>query len=207
MAAATDSAVLLYHTNLFLFSIVGLFVVAKLPRVIALFGTTSEWFDGYFLHYSPSTRSRAPHATKRGVPVATRYPPHVNSCITFLRPCLKRLRLRISPGFSMAQSLIVAIYFACLAYASFYKSNIFTDQSRTGWVATAQLPLLFALAQKNNVLGLLLGCAYENVTTILPTQREIIMLKYSSDFSVKFLAPVCWKISGAGRQHSFSLSL
>jgi ferric-chelate reductase len=205
MATATDSAVLLYHTNLFLFSIVGLFVIAKLPRVIALFGTTSEWFAGYLLHYSPSTRSRAPHATKRGAPVAMRYPPHVNSCIKFLRPCLKHLRLRISPGFSIAQSLIVSIYFACLAYASFYKSNIFTDQSRTGWVATAQLPLLFALAQKNNVLGLLLGCAYENVTIVFPTQRKIIRLKYY--FSVKFLAPVCWKISGAGRQHPFSLSL
>lgn len=166
-----DSA-LLYHTNLLLLSIVGFFIIAKLPRVIALFGTTSEWFDGHFLHYTPSA-SHAKRATEKGG-VTMRYPPHVDSCIKFLRPLLKYLRLRISPGFSIAQSLILVIYFACLAYASLYKSNIFTDSSRTGWVATAQLPLLFALAQKNNVLGLLLGCAYENVTISQPLNVKII---------------------------------
>ena len=194
------SPALLYRIDLVLLSIIGLFVVAKLPRVIALFGTASEWFDGHFLHcvpYKPSTtRSHPPPSTKtdlpsnishtlhshaasatqrvteKGTPVTMYYPPHVGSCNKFLRPVLTLLRLRISPGFSMAQSLIFFIYLICLVYASFYKSNIFTDHTRTGWVVIAQLPFLFSLAQKNNVLGLLVGCGYEKVIISQPPTKK-----------------------------------
>ena len=186
-----ESIVLLYRIDLVLLSISALFVVAKLPQVIALFGTTSEWFDGHFLHYvpyrpsatrsypSPSSKtdftsniSHTLHShntlptervTEKGTPVTSRYPPHAGSCISFLRPVMKLLRLRTSPGFSIAQSLIFSIYLVCLGYATLYKSSIFTDQTRTAWVVISQLPLLFLLAQKNNILGLLLGCGYEKV--------------------------------------------
>ena len=80
----------------------------------------------------------------------------------------------------MAQSLLFFIYLICLVYASFYKSNIFTDGTRTGWVAIAQLPFLFSLAQKNNVLGLIIGCGYEKVI-ISPNnlqQKKKLILKY-----------------------------
>ena len=202
--SSTFAAALLYHVDLVLLSITGLFVVAKLPQAIALFGTTSEWFDGYFLHhvpYSPSVKRSYPppssktdlasnishsfqsHAsatqrvTEKGTPLTRRYPPHVGSCIKLLRPVLTLLRLRISPGFSVAQSLIFFIYLVCLGYATLYKSNIFTDQTRTAWVVIAQLPFLFLLAQKNNILGLLLGCGYEKVS-YLPTSQKQIILKY-----------------------------
>lgn len=203
-----ESIALLYRIDLVLLSITGLFVVAKLPQAIALFGTTSEWFDGHFLHYIPYSpslnRSYPPlsskadrdlasnishtfhyhdtlptqRVTEKGTPVTMRYPPHVGSCIKFLHPVIALLRLRTSPGFSITQSLIFFIYFVCLVYATFYKSDIFTDQTRTGWVAIAQLPFLFLLAQKNNVLGLLLGYGYEKVTiSQRPTKKKNI-LKY-----------------------------
>ena len=200
-----ESIVLLYRIDLVLLSIFALFVVAKLPQVIALFGTTSEWFDGHFLHYvpySPSTTRSYPspsskadfasnishtlhshnslpteRVTEKGTPAMIRYPPHAGSCISFLRPVLTLLRLRTSPGFSVAQSLIFFIYLVCLGYATLYKSNIFTDQTRTAWVVIAQLPFLFLLAQKNNILGLLLGCGYEKVS-YLPTSQKQIILKY-----------------------------
>ena len=204
--SSTFSAALLYRVNFVLLSITGLFVVAKLPQAIALFGTTSEWFDGHFLHYVPyrpsANRSYPPpssktelasnishsfqsHAiqrvrvTEKGTPLSKRYPPHVGSCIKLLRPVLTLLRSRISPGFSIAQSLIFFIYFICLVYATFYESNIFTDQIRTGEIAIAQLPFLFLLAQKNNVLGLLLGYGHEKVTISQSPEKEII-LKYLS---------------------------
>ena len=198
-----ESIILLYRIDLVLLSIIGLFLVAKLPQVIALFGTTSEWFDGHILHYIPyspsANRSYPPQSSKtdfasnishtlhshdtpglptqrvteKGTPVTMRYPPHVGSCIEVLRPVLKILRLRTSPGFSIAQSLIFFIYSICLVYATFYKSNIFTDQTRTGWVVIAQLPFLFLLAQKNNVLGLLLGYGYEKVSiSQRPTKKN-----------------------------------
>lgn len=191
---------LLFRIDLVLLSIIGLFVVAKLPQAIALFGTTSEWFDGHVLHYIPytpsSTRSYPPtssktdfasnishtlhshdtipttqRVTEKGAPVILRYPPHVGSCSMLFRPILSLLRLRISPGFSIAQSLIFLIYMICLVYATFYQSNIFTDQTRTGWVVISQLPFLFLLSQKNNVLGLLLGYGYEKVTKSPPKKN------------------------------------
>jgi ferric-chelate reductase len=197
-----ESIVLLYRIDLVLISIFALFVVAKLPQVIALFGTTSEWFDGHFLHhvpYSPSAKRSYPppssktdlasnnshsfqsHATQRvtekGTPLTKRYPPHVGSCIELLRPVLTLLRLRISPGFSVAQSLIFFIYSICMVFATIYKSNIFTDQTRSGWVVVAQLPFIFLLSQKNNVLGLLLGCGHEKVIISQSPTKKII-LKY-----------------------------
>ncbi|KAF8811101.1 hypothetical protein BYT27DRAFT_7221556 [Phlegmacium glaucopus] len=203
-----DGASLLFHTDLLLLSIVGLFIIARLPRLIALFGTTSEWFNGHFLHHVPyrsSTRlvhpahsyrsppnpkeyasdnshtlyshaSNAQRVTDKGAPLTMRYPPHVGSCINILRPLLKLLRLRISPGFSIAQSLILCIYFSCLVYASFYKSNIFTDKTRTGWVAIAQLPFVFAFAQKNNILASLLGYGYEKVNFIHRFAGRLVVL-------------------------------
>ena len=189
--SSTFAAALLYRVDLVLLSITGLFIVAKLPQAIALFGTTSEWFDGHFLHYVPyrpsANRSYPPpsskndlasnishsfqshptqleRVTEKGTPLIKRYPPHVGSCLKLLRPVLTLLRLRISPGFSIAQSLIFFIYFVCLVYATFYRSNIFTDQIRTGEVAITQLPFLLLLSQKNNILGLLLGCGHEKVT-------------------------------------------
>lgn len=184
---SVDSATLVYHIDLFQLSIVALFFLVSLPRIIALFGTTSEWFDGYFLRYvpyRPSTRMSPKHisnnsytshsshthtshvqqVTANGAPASMRYPPHVASCFEFLRPILTFLRLRISPGFSVAQAFVLSIYFTSLAYASFYESNIFTDEARTGWVAIAQLPLVFALSQKNNVMGAFIGYGYNHVT-------------------------------------------
>ena len=193
--------VFLYRIDLVLLSVTAIFVVARLPQAIALFGTTSEWFDGHFLHYVPyspsANRSYPPpspktdlvsntsypfhsHAsatqrvTEKGTRVKKRYPPHVASCVKFLRPVLTVLRLRISPGFSIAQSLIFFIYSIFLVYATFHKSNIFTDETRTGWVVVAQLPFIFLLSQKNNVLGLLLGYGYEKVTISLSPTKKIL---------------------------------
>ena len=195
--SSTFDIALLYRVDLVLLSITGLFVVAKLPQAIALFGTTSEWFDGHFLHYVPyspsDNRSFSPPSSKsdlasnisypfyspatqrvpeKGNRVRKRYPPHVGTCIKFLRPILTLLRLRISSGFSVAQSLLYFIYFVCLVFATIYRSNIFTDQTRSGWVVAAQLPFIFLLSQKNSVLGLLLGCGHEKVTISQPRTKK-----------------------------------
>ncbi len=99
----------------------------------------------------------------KGLIVANAVPPHITACPRLLRPLLSLFRMRVGSGFSVGQSVIVAIYFACVAYASFYHSNIFTDKRRTGWVATSQMPIVFLFAQKNNVIGSVLGYGYEKV--------------------------------------------
>ncbi|GLB41051.1 putative ferric reductase like transmembrane component [Lyophyllum shimeji] len=88
------------------------------------------------------------------------YPPHIASCPRFLRPVVILHRIRLSPGFALSQALLMLFYFGTLAYAGLYRSNPFTDPVRTGWVAVAQLPILFALATKNSIPGMLLGFSY-----------------------------------------------
>lgn len=202
-AANPTDATLVYHVTLMLMAIMALFVICKLPRAIALFGT-SEWSSGHILRhipYRPSSQRRqkvvqAVHAAypppgpikeadssdsrtyidhgprlayvqridENGEEVQSRYPTHVPATMKPLRPLLTPLRARIAPGFSVCQMLMLAVYFYALVYATFYKSNIITDESRTGWIAVAQLPLVFAFAQKNNILGSILGYGYERVS-------------------------------------------
>ena len=88
--------------------------------------------------------------------------------------------MRVAPGFSVGQFIIIAVYFACVAYASFYHSNIFTDKRRTGWVATSQMPIVFLFAQKNNVIGSVLGYGYEKV------RNSALILNESNDDSDNF---------------------
>jgi ferric-chelate reductase len=110
----------------------------------------------------------------KGNPILVSYPPHVASTIRFIRPLMATFRHRISPGFSAGQFMILLYYFGILIYASFYKSDPFTDPLRTGWVATGQLPFVFAFATKNNILGTLLGACYTEVNIF-----QVVSLPYS----------------------------
>jgi len=208
-----DDASIVYHTNLLIFALIAIFVLIKLPRAFALFGTSSEWLNGHFLRYVPYKPSRrlvqAVHSayppptkedyidsssdenhtlyssanvhhvqrlTEKGAPVVIHYPPHITSCIKPLRPLLTPLRARILPGFSVGQLLLVLTYFYSLLYVAFYKSNILTDNARTGWIAVGQLPLLYVFAQKNNVLGSLLGFGYEKLNFLHRFAGRLVVL-------------------------------
>lgn len=108
------------------------------------------------LHYSRSLRMKGRGTTLR-------YPPHVPSCYKTLRPLLRPMRARISPGFSFGQFLILSLYFGVLAFMACQNSNLFLDQSRTAWIAVSQFPFIFAFAQKNSLLGAFFGFGYEKV--------------------------------------------
>lgn len=190
-----SDATLVFHIILLLVALSAVFVLARLPRAIALFGGASrEWASGHFLWYDASVippptttrrgRRRAtitnekesagarpgtPHPRPRPYP-ALHFPPHVPACPAPLRPLLAPLRARLpffasagaGAGMGMGQGLILAVYFYAWVYAAFYRSNVFTDPARTGWIAAVQVPIVFALAGKNGV-GWLGGWGYEKV--------------------------------------------
>ncbi|KAL0958841.1 hypothetical protein HGRIS_014159 [Hohenbuehelia grisea] len=91
------------------------------------------------------------------------YPPHVGAYWANLRPLADVLRKRLSPGFSLGQGLLLVMYFAIILYSTLYKSSPFQDPARAGFVAMSQLPVVFALATKNNVAGTLVGLGYEKL--------------------------------------------
>ncbi|KAG6876311.1 hypothetical protein C0993_004095 [Termitomyces sp. T159_Od127] len=203
--AAPSSEELVLHVTLFILSAVGLFVLLRLPRALARFWCPSEWLRGHVFWHTPyrHTRARRVYASasdtssketasddshtlyvhnsnnKSQAQVQTTFdlPPHVAACPAFLQRLVMLLRVRLSPGFSVAQAAIMASYFAALLYAGLYKSSPFSDPVRTGWVAVSQLPIAIALATKNNILGSLMGFAYEKVRT-LPSFRGVCNLSF-----------------------------
>lgn len=197
-----NSIALVYHADLFIIAVMAVLALLRLPRLIALFGTSTEWYSGHFFRYKPHRRSktrvvqtsqvalppskeamssedshtRSSHVhlqrvNHRGAPVAILYPPHIASCTRYLRPLLGPLRARITPDISVAQAMVLAIYFYVLIYVSFYKSNPFTDPMRTGYVSVSQMPLVFLFASKNNPAGALIGYGYEKVCISLFRQN------------------------------------
>ncbi|KAH9475842.1 Ferric reduction oxidase 6 [Psilocybe cubensis] len=109
----------------------------------------------------------------QGVPRARPYPalhfpPHIPSCPSLLRGLLAPLRARVpflsstrgGAGMGMGHALLLAVYFYAWVYAALFRSNVFTDPARTGWIAAAQVPVVCALAGKNGV-GWLGGWGYE----------------------------------------------
>ncbi|KAG6828794.1 hypothetical protein H0H92_006733 [Tricholoma furcatifolium] len=92
-----------------------------------------------------------------------KFPPHIATCPAFLRSLVTFHRIRLSPGFSLSQALVMILYFSILSYAAFYKSSPFSDPVRTGWLAVSQLPIAIALATKNNIIGTLIGFTYEKL--------------------------------------------
>jgi hypothetical protein len=91
------------------------------------------------------------------------YPPHVPACPYFARPLIPLLRYRIRSGFSLGQLAVLVGYLGILSFITFAASSPFTDPARTGFIATSQLPIVFAFAAKNSVAGIPLCLSYEKV--------------------------------------------
>jgi len=74
------------------------------------------------------------------------------------------------------QVVVVVIYLATLLYPALFQTNPFTDPVRYGWIGVSQLPFVFALASKNNVLGLLLGVGYEKLQFLHRVAGRVLVL-------------------------------
>lgn len=182
-----NPANLVYHIDLFLIALFAAVVLLRIARPAARLWKISEWTNGHILFHTTLRRSAtrrvefnseagskhrdlatddshwssAQRVSEKGTTPS--YPPHVSSCPRFLRGFLQVLHARFNPGVSVLQVIVVVIYLATLLYPALFQTNPFTDPVRYGWIGVSQLPFVFALASKNNVLGLLLGVGYEKV--------------------------------------------
>lgn len=76
-------------------------------------------------------------------------------------------------------------------FATFDESDIFSDPKRAGYVAMAQIPIVVALATKNNVLTWLSGEGYEKVSLVLLCSQPLADNMVSAQ-----LHPSLWWTSG-----------
>ncbi|EIW75935.1 hypothetical protein CONPUDRAFT_85160 [Coniophora puteana RWD-64-598 SS2] len=91
-------------------------------------------------------------------------PRHIPMLSTLVHPVAAILAHRVHEGYSLGQVLIMVAWLAVLAYVSFYKApSLFYSSERLGFVAVSQVPFVYVLATKNNVLGMLVGVGYEKL--------------------------------------------
>lgn len=186
--------VLVYHTVVVLLALVALVVFVRIPRAFARLWHRSEWMRGHFLSYQPHPEpsqipptSAAPttidfsnamgssqdsHETKAAVSLwrgtTVSYPPHMKPTPSFLRPVVSVLRSKLAPGLSAAQMVVCVCWLGVMLFPAISGSRgPFTDINRYGWIAISQVPFIFALGAKNNVLGTVLGVGYEKVRSEL----------------------------------------
>lgn len=95
--------------------------------------------------------------------IEVKLPSHMRGWSAMLPWAAHILRTKVGAGLILGEAIIIVAYVAGLSYAAFYKSNPFTNPIRTGFLAVSQLPIVLALAAKNNIPGMLLGISYEHV--------------------------------------------
>ncbi|KAG1732109.1 ferric reductase like transmembrane component-domain-containing protein [Suillus lakei] len=165
---AVDPFQLVFHIDIFLLALAGVFALAKpVMRSVqfppsgapAADNLTSD--ESHTLH-SEAHLIRHPAAKKEGWSL----PPHVRAWSSRVPTFANILRYRLDVGFSLGQALVLVIYSAALVYPGFFKSNPFADPLRTGFVAMSQIPVVYLLATKNNLLGMFLGLGYEKLNYI-----------------------------------------
>jgi len=185
---AVDARSLTFYINILFLAVLSAFILVNLPRAFARVSQANEWCRGFSLRSTRLGRPSPPSTpqnmqVKAGVgndgsddshifdsqasqmeQKSNSYPLHVPACPAFARPLAWLLSIRLSPGFSLGQILILGFYMGILVYGGFHNSNPVTDPVRTGWIAVSQLPIVCALATKNNLIGLTVGLGYEKVS-------------------------------------------
>ena len=66
-------------------------------------------------------------------------------------------------NYSIGRAILMTIYTGIICFGILYHNLPSFGPRRAGWLVVGQLPLVFALASKNNIVGFLLGVGYEKV--------------------------------------------
>lgn len=98
-------------------------------------------------------------------PTAAR-PARVRSWQTLFPLATHVLRLPVLGRIHLGGLIICVLYFALLLFAALYRTTIWTNPVRAAYVAISQIPVVYLLATRNNVLSVMLGIAYDKVRSL-----------------------------------------
>lgn len=151
--------------------------------------TTFKGASGYsFSEKMVSTRAESTYSSSSdshsinmavGTGAPKNPPVYVPAWSTVLPAGAKILSMKLRPGYSLGQVALMMGYFAAVAYAALFDVNLFTSPARLGYVAVSQMPVIYVLAAKNNILGTLLGVGYEKVGFACYAPLRVIKCVYS----------------------------
>ncbi|KAA1477942.1 hypothetical protein DENSPDRAFT_885508 [Dentipellis sp. KUC8613] len=182
-----DTKDFVFHVDIVLIALFSIYVLTTLPRALARYMQFSHIRDGWVLRSAPAPSSSPDQLVRAGrtlqkagvemdervntlvppAPATLRLPARAAHWTTYLHPAVAYvLAHRVAPGYPLGRVCVLAIYFGVVLYAGVFRSNPFVDNVRDGFVAVSQVPIVFALAGKNNVLSLLSGVPYEKLNYI-----------------------------------------
>lgn len=206
---ATDYSVILFQDVYFL-GILGILSLFAVPRYAARFSNAPEWGYGLMLYKrrrlpvygaAQSRRSSNSNATAIAEPSSRTPEKSAGSRFAIIRipaystlvPHLASiLRWPWSDHLSIANIILLLLYIGGTVFACLWKTSPFNHTIRLGYVAVAQLPFVYALATKNNVIGWLLGgLGYEKVRDVFT------MMLNKSDLSSSSTGPIVSSLAGS----------
>ncbi|CCL98745.1 uncharacterized protein FIBRA_00750 [Fibroporia radiculosa] len=94
---------------------------------------------------------------------AVNLPVHMFAWSSIFPAVASLFSIPVWPGYSVGKVSLLLGYFCLMLFAGLLRSNPFTDPNRSALLGTSQVPVVIALATKNNVLGALTGIGYEKV--------------------------------------------
>ncbi|KZT71970.1 hypothetical protein DAEQUDRAFT_723603 [Daedalea quercina L-15889] len=159
----------------------------EVPRVVRSASTTNLGGSGYSLEKGVADRrsgesvysnSDDSHSFNMAVgPDAPKNAPmYVPTWASRFPTGARVLSTKLRPGYSLGQVTFMMGYFAAFAYATLFDVNLFTDPTRFGYVAVSQMPVIYVMATKNNILGTLLGVGYEKLNYLHRYVGRLVVL-------------------------------
>ncbi|EJF61615.1 iron reductase [Dichomitus squalens LYAD-421 SS1] len=163
-------ASVVFWADIVIICVAGAFFLFTLPRAVARFGPGGGWLDGHFF------RGITPSSAVSEKAVQVRNPLHMRAWQARFPGAMRILRYPMIGRIHTGGVAICALYFGLLLFAALYKSSIFKDPQRAGLVAASQIPIVYVLATKNNVLSVAWGTAYDKLNYLHRFAGRLLVL-------------------------------
>ena len=115
---------------------------------------------------------------------------HMPMLSSLTHPVASLVHIRVLESYSLGKVLLMAAYTVVILFAGLYQSSPFVAPDRSGWVSVSQLPFIYILATKNNVIGMLVSVGYEKVCV----SGDVTRKSFSSINSAELPSPLCWAV-------------
>ncbi|GBE84187.1 predicted protein [Sparassis crispa] len=181
-----ENARVVFWVDIFLLGILGLSVLLVLPRALARLSVSSELKQGHLIYRAtpgPQTDSQSVNSGARLFEASlnekdtiSAVPRHAPAMTTPLRSLTSILRIPIVGRIHLGGCLLLLAYFGVLLFAALYKTSLFTNPVRAGYVVVSQIPVVFLFATKNNLISMLLGVGYDHVNYIHRFSGRLLVL-------------------------------
>ena len=90
-------------------------------------------------------------------------PTHVPTIGTLTYPISSILSYPITLRKTLGKGVLAVLYFAAVVFVAFYHDSPLSHPQRLGYIAVSQIPVVFILGTKNNLVGYFVGVGYEKV--------------------------------------------